>query len=68
MKTSTSPQEDRRKKGDVPQERTQRGRSQRVKTQIPLSDNPIFKVKPVRTNVKTDASWLDGEPYREKQG
>jgi len=39
-----------------------------VTTQIPLSDDPIFKVEPVRTGVKTDASRLDDQLYREKQG
>jgi hypothetical protein len=38
-----------------------------VSTQIPVSEDPLFKVKPVRTGVETDASKLDGRLYREKR-
>lgn len=39
-----------------------------VTTQIPLSEDPLFKVEPVSTGVKTDSSRLDDALYRDKQG
>jgi len=39
-----------------------------VTTQIPLSEDPLFKVEPVSTGIKTDSSRLDDALYKEKQG
>jgi len=38
-----------------------------VSTQIPVSEDPLFSVKPVRTGVETDSSNLDERLYREKR-
>lgn len=38
-----------------------------VSTQIPVSEDPLFNVKPVRTGVETDSSKLDERLYREKR-
>ena len=38
-----------------------------VSTQIPVSEVPLFKLKPVRTGVETDSSKLDERLYREKR-
>lgn len=38
-----------------------------VSTQIPVSEDPLFSVKPVRTGVETDSSKLDERLYREKR-
>ena len=35
-----------------------------IATQIPLEEDPLFKVKPVQTGVKTDPSDLDRAPCR----
>ena len=35
-----------------------------VRTQIPITEDPLFKVKPVRTGVKTDSSKLGRPLYR----
>lgn len=35
-----------------------------VRTQIPITEDPLFKLKPVRTGVKTDSSKLDKPLYR----
>jgi len=35
-----------------------------IATQIPLEEDPLFKVKPVKTGVKTDSSNLDRALYR----
>ena len=37
-----------------------------VSTQTPVSEDPLFKLEPVRTGVKTDSSNIDGALYREK--
>lgn len=34
-----------------------------VHTQIPITEDPLFKLKPVRTGVKTDSSKLDRPLY-----
>ena len=39
-----------------------------VTTQIPLSEDPLFNVEPVKTGVKTDSSRLDDALYKEKKG
>ena len=39
-----------------------------VTTQIPLSEDPLFNVEPVKTGVKTDSSRLDDPLYKEKKG
>ena len=39
-----------------------------VSTQIPVSEDPLFRVEPVKTGVKTDASNLDRHLYRERPG
>jgi len=36
-----------------------------IATQIPLGEDPLFKVKPVKTGVETDSSNLDRALYRE---
>ena len=36
-----------------------------IETQIPLSEDPLFKLKPVKTGVKSDSSRLDRELYGE---
>jgi len=38
-----------------------------VSTQIPISEDPLFSVKPVKTGVETDSSKLDERLYREKR-
>ncbi|MBA7618135.1 hypothetical protein ES703_25456 [subsurface metagenome] len=38
-----------------------------VSTQIPVSEDPLFSVKPVRTGVETDSSKLDERLYKEKR-
>lgn len=38
-----------------------------VSTQIPVSEDPLFKLKPVKTGVETDSSKLDERLYREKR-
>jgi len=30
-----------------------------ISTQIPVKEDPLFKIKPVKTGVKTDSSQLD---------
>ena len=40
--------------------------NQWVTTQIPVSEDPLFKVKPVKTGVETDSSKLDKTLYGEK--
>ncbi|HIH87833.1 TPA: hypothetical protein HA344_01320 [Candidatus Bathyarchaeota archaeon] len=37
-----------------------------IEDQLPLEEDPIFKVKPRGTSVKTNASRLDEQLYREK--
>ena len=37
-----------------------------VATQTPIEEDPIFKVKPVKTGVRTDSSNLDRTLYGEK--
>ncbi len=39
-----------------------------IETQIPLSEDPLFKLKPVKTGVRTDSSRLDEELYGEPRG
>ena len=36
-----------------------------IATQISLGEDPLFKVKPVKTGVETDSSNLDRALYRE---
>ena len=36
-----------------------------VAAQIPIGDDPLFRVKPIKTGVETDASNLDGSLYGE---
>ena len=36
-----------------------------IATQIPLKEDPLFKVKPVKTGVETDSSDLDRALYGE---
>lgn len=36
-----------------------------ISTQIPVADDPLFKVKPLKTGVKTDSSRLDKDLYGE---
>ena len=36
-----------------------------IATQIPLGEDPLFKVKPVKTGIETDSSNLDRALYRE---
>ena len=38
-----------------------------IETSIPLSEDPLFWIKPVHTGVKTDSSKLDEELYKEPQ-
>jgi hypothetical protein len=38
-----------------------------IETSIPLSEDPLFELKPVKTGVKTDSSRLDEELYGEKR-
>lgn len=38
-----------------------------IETSIPLSEDPLFRLKPVQTGVKTDSSKLDDELYKEPQ-
>ena len=38
-----------------------------VSTQIPVSEDPLFKLKPVKTGVETDSSKLDERLYGEKR-
>ena len=35
-----------------------------IATQIPLEEDPLFKVKPIKTGIETDSSDLDRAPYR----
>jgi len=37
-----------------------------MSTQIPVEDDPLFKIKPVKTGVKTDSSKLDKALYEGK--
>ena len=37
-----------------------------VTTQIPVSEDPLFKIEPVKTGVETDSSNLDKTLYRGK--
>jgi len=37
-----------------------------VRTQIPVADDPLFKVKPVKTGMKTNSSKLDKLLYEGK--
>ena len=37
--------------------------NQWVTTQIPVSEDPLFKIKPVKTGIKTDSSSLDKSLY-----
>jgi hypothetical protein len=39
-----------------------------VSAQIPVSEDPLFRVEPVSTGVKTDASNLDRRLYGERPG
>jgi len=39
-----------------------------VSSQIPVSEDPLFKVRPVKTGVETDASQLDRRLYGEREG
>ena len=38
-----------------------------IETQIPLEEDPLFKLRPIKTGVKTDSAHLDkalyGEPH-----
>jgi len=36
-----------------------------IETKIPLSEDPLFELKPVKTGVRTDSSRLDEELYGE---
>lgn len=36
-----------------------------IETRIPLSEDPLFELKPVKTGVRTDSSRLDEELYGE---
>jgi len=38
-----------------------------IETRIPLSDDPLFGLKPVKTGVRTDSSKLDVELYGEQR-
>ncbi len=38
-----------------------------VLAQIPVSEDPLFKLAPVKTGVETDASKLDGRLYGDDQ-
>ena len=38
-----------------------------VIAQIPVSEDPLFKLAPVKTGVETDASKLDGRLYGDDQ-
>jgi len=37
-----------------------------IGTQVPITEDPLFKIKPVRTGVKTDSSKLDKLLYKEE--
>ena len=37
-----------------------------ISTQIPVKEDPLFKLKPVKTGVKTDSSQLDKLLYGRK--
>jgi hypothetical protein len=39
-----------------------------IETQIPISEDPLFKLKPVKTGVRTDSSRLDEELYGDAPG
>ncbi len=39
-----------------------------VGLQMPLDEDPIFKLRPRRTGVKTDSSKLDGLLYNRRSG
>ena len=41
---------------------------QRVSSQITVSEDSLFKVRPVKTDVETDASQLDRSLYWEREG
>ncbi len=41
---------------------------QGVSSQIPVSEDPRFKVRPVKTGVETDAYQLDRRLYGEREG
>ena len=36
-----------------------------IETQIPVEEDPLFKIEPVRTGVKTDSSDIDRRLYRQ---
>jgi len=36
-----------------------------IETQMPLGEDPLFKLRPVKTGVKTDSANLDNELYGE---
>jgi len=36
-----------------------------IETQIPIREDPLFKIEPVRTGVKTDSANLDKQLYKE---
>jgi hypothetical protein len=36
-----------------------------IETSIPLAEDPLFELKPVKTGVRTDSSKLDEELYGE---
>ena len=38
-----------------------------IETRIPLAEDPLFELKPVKTGVKTDSSKLDEELYGERR-
>ena len=38
-----------------------------IQTRIPLSEDPLFELKPVKTGVRTDSSRLDEELYGDPQ-
>lgn len=38
-----------------------------VSTQIPVSEDPLFRVEPVNTGVRTDASKLDKRLYGDER-
>jgi len=37
-----------------------------ISTQVPTSEDPLFKIEPVKTGVRTDSSKLDKLLYRGK--
>lgn len=38
-----------------------------IETQMPLQEDPLFKLRPVKTGVKSDSANLDKELYGEPQ-